>query len=207
MSEPLPLCDARTDFKPIETLFLHQLPEPSHELVESSRCELQREHAGVHISLAQASGLDSWWLVWAPGNAQLTARGQNMDRRLHKMDDCPATQDGDPDGGDECLLPARHTGAHSFEMESSGPRVPSAAARKKMLHALRESLDEDERTELEEMESLLASEGDPLPLITQNEALVVTTLLGQVAHDDWLMEDLVLRIVERMDTRLQSLAH
>ncbi|MFE9240507.1 hypothetical protein [Streptomyces sp. NPDC007007] len=207
MSEPLPLCDARTDLKPIEVLFLHQLPEPSHELVESPRCELQHEHTGVHISLAQASGLDSWWLVWAPGNAQLTARGQNMDRRLHKMDDCPAAEDGGRGDGDECLLPAGHTGAHSFAMQSSGPRVPSAAARKKMLHALRESLDEDERAELEEMESLLASQGEPMPLITRNEALVVTTLLGQVAHDDWLMEDLVLRIVERMDTRLQALAH
>ncbi|WP_332010953.1 hypothetical protein [Streptomyces uncialis] len=203
MNEPLPLCDARTDLKPIEVLFLQQLPEPSHELVESPQCELQREHSGVHIALAQASGPDSWWLVWAPGNAQLTARGRNMDRRLHEMDDCPATQG---ESEDECLLPARHAGAHSFEMESSGPRVPSAFARKKMLRALRESLDDDERAELEEMESLLASpEGDPLPLITQNEALVVTTLLGQVALDDWLMEDLVLRVVERMDTRMQAL--
>ncbi|MEU3204097.1 hypothetical protein ABZ702_09425 [Streptomyces cyaneofuscatus] len=205
MTELLTLCEARTALSPIETIFLTGLPEPAHELVEEPRCELHDDHPGVHMALAQESATDSWWLVWAPGNAQLTARGQKIDRRLHKMDNCPAVQEGGDE--DECLLAEKHPGAHSFEMETSGAREPSAFSRKKMLAALREDLDDKARADLEEMESLLSSaSGDPLPLITENEALVIAMLLGQAAHNDWLVEDLAIQLAERMESRLEALA-
>ncbi|MYX18460.1 hypothetical protein GTY67_34500 [Streptomyces sp. SID8374] len=204
MTELLPLCEARTALSPIETIFLTSLPEPAHELVETPRCELHDDHPGVHMALAQESAKDSWWLVWAPGNAQLIARGQKIDRRLHEMDNCPAVEEGGAE--DECLLAVRHPGAHSFEMETSGSREPSAFYRKKMLAALREDLDDKARADLEEMESLLSVSGDPLPLITEDEALVIAMLLGQAAQSDWLVEELVLQLAERMESRLDALA-
>ncbi|WP_415961952.1 hypothetical protein [Streptomyces sp. 021-4] len=36
----------------------------------------------------------------------------------------------------------------------------------------------------------------------RDEALVIATLLGQAAHNDWLVEDLAIQLAERMESRL-----
>ncbi|WP_189971811.1 hypothetical protein [Streptomyces violascens] len=110
------------------------------------------------------------------------------------------------DQDEECRLPSTHHGAHSFAMESSGPRTPSAASRKKIAAALREDMDENERAYYDEIEAQLTAQGTPLPLLTENEALALAMMLCLYASSDWLVESMVEQLVERIDARLESAA-
>ncbi|WP_159048069.1 hypothetical protein [Streptomyces sp. WM6378] len=176
MTERLSLCDAQTALTPIEQLVLEQLPHPAHEIVDDPQCELQDGHEGPHAALAQESGTDdTWWLLWAPDGVKLAVRGEELKRRLHRLPSCTAVSPEDAD--EECRLPATHPGAHSFAMESSGPRTPSAECRKKIAAALREDIDAGERAYYDEIEAQLTAPGTPLPLLTESEALALAMML------------------------------
>ncbi|HET6859608.1 MAG TPA: hypothetical protein VFH94_21275 [Streptomyces sp.] len=122
MTELLPLCDARTDLTSLEQLVLEQLRDPAFEIVENPRCELQDGHPETHASLAQKAGSAFWWLVWADDGIPLRFQGEETDRRLYRLEACPAQDDED-----ECRLPDQHAEAHSYEMQPSARREPPRA--------------------------------------------------------------------------------
>ena len=68
------------------------------------RCELETGHGGAHVAfvIAAYSGEQWWWLCW-----------DALDRKLAQIEPCAAVDDLNHD---DCLLPAHHTGAHSFEL-------------------------------------------------------------------------------------------
>lgn len=212
MSEPLPtvrdmtellsLCDAQTTLKPIEQVILERFPEPAHEIAEEPQCELQDGHAGPHMALAQETQGKQWWVVWAPDGGQLRAKGAVTERRLYPMDDCTATVPGEED--EECGLMAGHSGAHSFAMESSGPRTPSSWARKKMAAALRGEMEGEELAYFEELEGHLNAPGAPLPLITQGEVMALAMMLRLHADEDWVLEGLAETLLDRIGERMDA---
>ncbi|QIB49555.1 hypothetical protein [Streptomyces aureoverticillatus] len=203
MNELLSLCDAQTTLTFVEQTILKQLPDPAHEIVEDPRCELQDGHPGPHMALGQESELKAWWVVWAPEGQPLRVRGTETKRRLYPFDDCTMTAPQDPD--EDCQLVASHPGAHSFAMESTGSRTPSAGMRRKMAAALREAMEGEERAYFEEMEEHLDAEGAPLALITQGEATALVMMMRLHAEEDWVLEGLAERLVDRMSARLEAL--
>ncbi len=121
-----PLCREATDFSDHELSMLAAIENPSHELVFSVQCEIEAGHAGDHWALAQASGKeDEWWLRW-----------DSTKRHLGTLAACPAHMDAtDVD----CMLPADHAGAHSFQLQPGDPRLPAAPLLERIEQAAREA--------------------------------------------------------------------
>jgi hypothetical protein len=113
-------CPSEVTLTPDEIGQLEPLPEPLFALETQLRCELQAQHRGPHLALAQASGWDGRWMRWADGHRDLAViRGH-----------CPAEQGGTADridGQVPCELPPGHPGCHRFEMDKdAGGTTPGA---------------------------------------------------------------------------------
>lgn len=84
------------------------VPHPLHVTLQELQCELEQQHPGAHLALAQSGGgehANDLWMRWAPGG-----------RNLVTLDSCPLRdREDDPGGNNPCLLPAGHVGVHSFE--------------------------------------------------------------------------------------------
>ncbi|MEV8504532.1 hypothetical protein AB0368_06825 [Actinoplanes sp. NPDC051475] len=81
---------------------LDGLVEPASQ--DAVACELAAGHEDVHAAFVVASdGGDRWW--WIRWNA--------MNRRLSCLQTCDRA---DQLTGDDCLLPQKHPGRHTFEM-------------------------------------------------------------------------------------------
>jgi len=70
-------------------------------------CELAAGHDGSHMAFLTAAdgGERWWWLRWAP-----------QTREVVQIDPC-AVKGVDGAYRDDCLLPDRHDGRHSFELQ------------------------------------------------------------------------------------------
>lgn len=197
--ELLPPCDVQTALTPAEHTYLEDLPDPAHSVVAKRHCDLQRSHAGCHVSLGQESAGTSWWVVWGAEDERPCTRETEATARLYQMEDCPAQTSGsDPEW---CLLPQQHEGAHSFALEPS----PSAQEHRKLAAALHETTDE-QLAALDEMGILLALAGPPLPLLTKGEATALVMLLRMTADANWLAAEIAEQIVERVQARLGALS-
>lgn len=82
---------------------------PAHELQLYEYCSLEDRHDGPHAALTQQCNDGDWWLLWSWAGRDLTIRAH-----------CEATEHvRDPNEPDFCLLPANHSGVHSFELGPS----------------------------------------------------------------------------------------
>ncbi|GAA0920280.1 hypothetical protein [Virgisporangium aurantiacum] len=97
-------CPATTEVMMTEYKMLGALPDPVDPVRLDLTCELAIGHEGRHVGLVVAAyaGNQLWWLHWA---------GQHRDMVQSELCD-----GRDPDEHDDCLLPYRHRGAHSFEI-------------------------------------------------------------------------------------------
>jgi hypothetical protein len=119
-------CPATTDIMVTEREKLVALPEPVDPVQFDLMCELAIGHEDRHVAFAVAArgGNQLWWLRWA---------GRSRD--VVEIELCDGR---DADGQDECLLPYRHRGPHSFEIRTvhaqsgvsrASPQWPVAAPR------------------------------------------------------------------------------
>jgi hypothetical protein len=99
-------CFSTTRVTATELARLIALPEIVDPVLECLACELAAGHDGSHVAFTVAAhGGDQWWWVrWAGPLHEVV-----------QIDPCNVLQAGRPHG-DCCLLPHRHRGAHSFEL-------------------------------------------------------------------------------------------
>jgi hypothetical protein len=104
-------CPATTEVTATEWEALAALPDPVDPALLDLTCELAAGHEDRHVAFAVAAsgGNQVWWLRWA-GRLRDVVRIELCDGR-------------DADEQDDCLLPYRHSGPHSFEIRPvHGPR-------------------------------------------------------------------------------------
>ena len=99
-----------------DVMWLTSLPGAAHEVPQRVWCELEVGHADRHAGLGQDSfdGRESttWWIWWPDGG----------DHEIGAAVPCPAWQpdadslEFDEDAREPCLLPANHSGRHSFQL-------------------------------------------------------------------------------------------
>lgn len=99
-----PRCPATTDVTVTEWDTLVALPDAVDPVRPDLTCELAIGHEDRHVALVVAAydGDQLWWLRWA---------GHRRD--VVNIELCDGT---DADEHDDCLLPDRHSGPHSFEI-------------------------------------------------------------------------------------------
>jgi hypothetical protein len=113
-------CDATTRMRSADSA---RLPMAARRHGSASRlvaCELAAGHDGSHMTfLGTSDGYDRWWwLQWGPHA-----------REVLTVDPC-AARGSSGEYQDECLLPDRHLGSHSFNTRPSELRriqAPGAA--------------------------------------------------------------------------------
>jgi hypothetical protein len=98
-------CPATTDVTATEWERLAALPYPLDSVRPDLTCELAAGHPDGHIAFAVAThgGNQLWWLRWA-----------ERQRNVVQLELCPAEE---ADSMDDCLLPQRHRGPHSFDIQ------------------------------------------------------------------------------------------
>ena len=94
-----------------------RLPVSARQHGAASRragCELVAGHDDSHMTfVATSEGYERWWwLRWGP-----------RAREVLQIDPCAAERTGAHP--DDCLLPERHLGPHSFELRPAGKRHAS----------------------------------------------------------------------------------
>jgi hypothetical protein len=113
-------CPATTDVTVGEWKRLVALRDPLDPVQLDLTCELAAGHQDSHVAFAVAafSGNQLWWLRWA-----------ERLRDVVQLDLCEAEVAGSLD---VCLLPHRHRGPHSFEIqpvqEPGGDSAPSLSS-------------------------------------------------------------------------------
>jgi hypothetical protein len=86
-----------------------RLPEYAHQESGPLDCELVATHDGAHVALvAVADGGDQWW--WLRWGGRL---GEALD--VIQIEPCDAEL-SHGQYADDCVLPQRHTGPHSFDL-------------------------------------------------------------------------------------------
>jgi hypothetical protein len=121
-----PRCPATAYVTVTEWDKLAALPDPVDPVRLDLACELAIEHEDRHVAfvVAACEGSQLWWLRWSARN-----------RDLVKIELCDVA---DADELDDCLLPYRHRGPHSFEIrpvhEACDHAAPHAAAYRATQH-------------------------------------------------------------------------
>lgn len=97
-------CPATTDVMVAERNALITLPDPVDPIRLDLACELAIGHEDRHVAfvVAACGGNQLWWLRWA-----------GRIRQVVQIEPCDGR---DADEQDDCLLPRRHRGPHSFEI-------------------------------------------------------------------------------------------
>jgi len=98
-------CPAATDLMATERDKLVALPDPLDPVRLDLTCELADGHHDCHVGFVVGArrGNQLWWLCWASGL-----------RDVVQLQLCDGR---DTDEQDDCLLPYRHRGPHSFEIQ------------------------------------------------------------------------------------------
>jgi hypothetical protein len=99
-------CDIPTHVTASQFATLSALPDPVEPVTPHLVCELAAGHEDDHAALVVAShGGDRWWWV----------RWGRQRHVVAHIDPCPVTE---PEALDSefCLLPAGHSGSHSFDV-------------------------------------------------------------------------------------------
>jgi hypothetical protein len=100
-------CSSSMRLTEAEVTWLDNLSHAAHEVTGPVRCELEAEHPGRHVGLAQADdigGADgpeiNYWAWWADDSA-------------HEISNENTCEAEDPKG-ELCLLPVGHPGRHLY---------------------------------------------------------------------------------------------
>jgi hypothetical protein len=100
-------CSVPTQVTASQLAALSALPDPVEPITPHLVCELAVGHEDDHAALAVASdGGDQWWWV----------RWRRQRHDVVHIDPCEGTEAEAPDA-EFCLLPARHPGSHSFDLQ------------------------------------------------------------------------------------------
>jgi len=101
-----PRCGAATRLSASEFAKLTALPHPADPVLHDLGCELGSGHEGSHVAFTVSAhgGEHWWWLRWA-----------GWLRQVVQISPCDHRQRIGPHL-DDCLLPRRHPGPHSFNI-------------------------------------------------------------------------------------------
>jgi len=103
-------CAVTTRLTASEFATLAALPYPVGPVLRDLACELGSGHEGTHVAFTVGAdnGERWWWLRWAVGS-----------RKVVQIEPCDGRRAVDP-RLDDCLLPYRHPGPHSFDIRVAG---------------------------------------------------------------------------------------
>jgi hypothetical protein len=113
MSNPRP-CHEQAALSQQDLDLLDALPDGAHEIdFTALYCELQVGHPGPHLALGQAYGSRERWLQWLAAQRR---DWLDIEDSEHCDAEGPPVFEDIPDDPELCLLPAAHSGGHSFEI-------------------------------------------------------------------------------------------
>lgn len=119
-------CSAEVVFTGRDLDTLLAVEGPAHELELYRHCELESRHGGPHAVLAQQCNGGDWWLLWSWAGRDLGIRAPcDAEDAIHN-----------PNEPNPCLLPARHSGVHSFELGPADHSVISIETQEEHIQRL-----------------------------------------------------------------------